>query len=98
MDVITVREAIKFARAYVLNYGPIVLEMNTYRYMGHSMSDPGTSYRSRDEVADVRKKSDPIERFGVKAKTAKLLTDADLKVSDRLYESFRIQYLLYCRK
>jgi pyruvate dehydrogenase E1 component alpha subunit len=40
MDVITVREAIRFAREYSIANGPIVMELATYRYSGHSMSDP----------------------------------------------------------
>ena len=57
MDVIAVREATKFAKEYVLKNGPIMIELKTYRYHGHSMSDPGTSYRTRDEVSQkIREK------------------------------------------
>ena len=45
MDVLAVREAIRWSKDYVLAHGPLVIEFVTYRYGGHSMSDPGTSYR-----------------------------------------------------
>jgi len=56
-----VKEAIKWAGAYVLENGPIFLECSTYRYHGHSMSDPGITYRTKEEVLKVRETRDPVE-------------------------------------
>ena len=61
MDVLEVRGAAEVALEWTrAGKGPILLEMKTYRYRGHSMSDPA-KYRSREEVQQVRDKSDPIE-------------------------------------
>ncbi|MEM8644248.1 MAG: pyruvate dehydrogenase (acetyl-transferring) E1 component subunit alpha [Pseudomonadota bacterium] len=61
MDVAAVRAAGAEALAHVRNgNGPIILEMQTYRYRGHSMSDPA-KYRTREEVQDMRQHHDPIE-------------------------------------
>lgn len=65
MDVLEVRDAAEKALAWVrAGRGPVLLELKTYRYRGHSMSDPA-KYRSREEVQAVREKSDPIEGLKV---------------------------------
>lgn len=63
MDVFAVRNAARQALDYVRGgNGPYILEMMTYRYRGHSMSDPG-KYRSKEEVEKMRTEQDPIERL-----------------------------------
>ncbi|MEJ7935642.1 pyruvate dehydrogenase (acetyl-transferring) E1 component subunit alpha [Sphingobium sp. AN558] len=82
MDVLAVRGAVEEALKWVKDgKGPILLEMKTYRYRGHSMSDPA-KYRSREEVQSMREKSDPIE--GVKKHLlAAGLTEEDIKKVDQ---------------
>jgi len=82
MDVLAVKEATRFAKDYVVNNGPLVIEMATYRYHGHSMSDPGTSYRTRDEIQDVRKNRDPIGVFKEVIVESGLVSNDDLKKID----------------
>ena len=61
MDVLAVRKAAAEAVDHVRSgKGPFILEMKTYRYRGHSMSDPA-KYRSKEEVQDVKDNKDPIE-------------------------------------
>src|SRR5438874_2554365 len=63
MDVLAVRGAAETALEWVqAGKGPVLLELKTYRYRGHSMSDPA-KYRSREEVQSVRDKSDPIDHL-----------------------------------
>lgn len=82
MDVLAVKEGTRFAIDHAVNKGPIVLETATYRYSGHSMSDPGTSYRSRDEITEVRQKRDPITSFKDRMLETGLATLDELKKID----------------
>jgi pyruvate dehydrogenase E1 component alpha subunit len=62
--------------------GPIILEMKTYRYRGHSMSDPA-KYRTREEVQAVREKRDPIEHFGQKLIERGTANEDEFKAMDK---------------
>ncbi|XP_063102811.1 pyruvate dehydrogenase E1 component subunit alpha, testis-specific form, mitochondrial [Cavia porcellus] len=80
MDVLCVREATRFAADHCRSgKGPLVMELLTYRYHGHSMSDPGISYRSREEVQAVRSKSDPIMLLQEKMVSSDLSSVEELK-------------------
>lgn len=81
MDILAVREAVRFATDYcsVQKKGPLVFEISTYRYHGHSMSDPGTSYRTRDEVQEMRQTKDPITGFRDRLVGAELVQVSELK-------------------
>ena len=83
MDVLAVRaageKAVKFCRA---GKGPYILEMKTYRYRGHSMSDPA-KYRTREEVQKVRETRDPIDHVRDLLLTGKHADEADLKAIDK---------------
>src|SRR5499426_1454405 len=82
MDVRAVKaageKAVKWARE---GNGPYILEMLTYRYRGHSMSDPA-KYRTREEVQKVRNEQDPIEQVRVRILERKLGSEDDLKKVD----------------
>ena len=82
MDVLGVRKAAEVALEHVRGgNGPVLMELNTYRYRGHSMSDPA-KYRSREEVQGVRDKRDPIEH--AKAELMEMgLDEAELKAIDK---------------
>ena len=82
MDVLAVRGAAETVVDWVRSgKGPVLMELKTYRYRGHSMSDPA-KYRSREEVQSVREKSDPIE--AAKRELEKLgVSEDELKQLDK---------------
>lgn len=63
MCVYSIKNAIKFAKEYAVEHGPIMVSIDTYRYHGHSMSDPGVTYRDSTEVQEVRKTVDCIKNL-----------------------------------
>jgi pyruvate dehydrogenase E1 component alpha subunit len=82
MDVLAVKTAGEKAVAYAsAGKGPIILEMKTYRYRGHSMSDPA-KYRTKDEVNRMRQENDPIDNLRVRLAEAGV-SDDELKGIDR---------------
>jgi len=82
MDVRAVKaagdKAVAWCRA---GKGPYILEMETYRYRGHSMSDPA-KYRSKDEVQKMRNEHDPIEQVRTRLLQQEWATEDDLKKID----------------
>ncbi len=82
MDVRAVRaaaeRALEFARS---GKGPYILEMQTYRYRGHSMSDPA-KYRSKEEVQKMRTEHDPIEQVRVRLLEEHQVAEEELKKID----------------
>jgi len=79
MNVLQSREVAKYAVEYARTTGPILLEAKTYRYKGHSMSDPGTTYRSREEVEGIRLNRDPILQVEAWLLSNNLATEEELK-------------------
>ncbi|MFT6460253.1 pyruvate dehydrogenase (acetyl-transferring) E1 component subunit alpha [Pseudophaeobacter arcticus] len=83
MDVLAVKEASERATAHCRSgKGPYILEVKTYRYRGHSMSDPA-KYRTREEVQKMRSERDPIEQVRDLLLTGKHATEEDLKAIDK---------------
>ena len=83
MDVLAVKAAGEKAVAHCrAGKGPYILEVMTYRYRGHSMSDPA-KYRTREEVQKMRDERDPIENIREMLLTGKHATEEDLKALDK---------------
>ena len=83
MGILAVKAAAEKAAARCrAGKGPFILEMKTYRYRGHSMSDPA-KYRDKKEISKVRKESDPIDNLRDKLIAAKAADEAMLKDIDK---------------
>ncbi|CAD6917037.1 unnamed protein product [Tilletia laevis] len=84
MDVLAVHQATAFARKWTTEgNGPLVMELVTYRYGGHSLSDPGTTYRTRDEIQAMRSSSDPIQGLKTKILEWGVVEESELKKIDK---------------
>jgi pyruvate dehydrogenase E1 component alpha subunit len=84
MDVLAVKAAVAYGKAYsAAGHGPLVLEYVTYRYGGHSMSDPGTTYRTREEIQRMRSTQDPIAGLKQKLIEWNVVTEEELKGIDK---------------
>ncbi|KAL1855966.1 alpha subunit of pyruvate dehydrogenase [Paecilomyces lecythidis] len=84
MDVLATKAAVQYGKEYTTSgKGPLVFEYVTYRYGGHSMSDPGTTYRSREEIQRMRSTHDPIAGLKQKMLDWQVVTEEELKGIDK---------------
>ncbi|GAA5886980.1 hypothetical protein JCM6882_009405 [Rhodosporidiobolus microsporus] len=84
MDVLAVMKAVQFSKEWTTSgKGPLLLEMVTYRYGGHSMSDPGTTYRTREEIQHMRSSNDPITGLKNLLLEWNVVEEAELKRIDK---------------
>ncbi|CAK7271960.1 alpha subunit of pyruvate dehydrogenase [Sporothrix epigloea] len=89
MDVLAVKAAVQYGKDWTQNdNGPLVLEYVTYRYGGHSMSDPGTTYRTREEIQRMRSTHDPIAGLKQKILDWGVVTEDELKGLDKEARSY----------
>ncbi|KAF2150656.1 pyruvate dehydrogenase E1, alpha subunit [Myriangium duriaei CBS 260.36] len=84
MDVLAVKAAVQYGKQWCTEgKGPLVYEYVTYRYGGHSMSDPGTTYRTREEIQRMRSTNDPIAGLKQKLLDWNVTTEEELKGIDK---------------
>lgn len=84
MNVLAVKEGMRFAKEFCgSGNGPMYIEMMTYRYHGHSMSDPGTTYRNREEIEFTRSNRDPLEFVKKSLIDAEFMTAEEIKDTEK---------------
>lgn len=81
MDILAVREASRYAINHCISgRGPIILDISMYHYGVSSTSDLSSSYRTREDVNDMRRSQDPVMAFKERLISAKLFSSKQLKV------------------
>ncbi|KAJ6127380.1 Pyruvate dehydrogenase E1 component subunit alpha [Penicillium sp. IBT 18751x] len=89
MDVLATKAAVQYGKEYAVSgKGPLVMEYVTYRYGGHSMSDPGTTYRSREEIQRMRSTNDPIAGLKQKMIEWGVTSEEELKAIDKAARAY----------
>ncbi|KAJ5126120.1 Pyruvate dehydrogenase E1 component subunit alpha [Penicillium atrosanguineum] len=89
MDVLATKAAVQYGKEFAVSgKGPLVMEYVTYRYGGHSMSDPGTTYRSREEIQRMRSTNDPIAGLKQKMIEWGVTSEEELKAIDKAARAY----------
>jgi pyruvate dehydrogenase E1 component alpha subunit len=89
MDVLATKAAVEYGKNFAISgNGPLVFEYVTYRYGGHSMSDPGTTYRSREEIQRMRSTNDPIAGLKQKMLEWGVTSEEELKSIDKAARAY----------
>jgi pyruvate dehydrogenase E1 component alpha subunit len=84
MNALAVKEGMRFAKEFCgSGNGPMYIEMMTYRYHGHSMSDPGTTYRNREEIDFTRSTRDPLEFVKKCLLEAEFMSPEEIKETEK---------------
>lgn len=97
MNILTVYEAAKEAVAHCKSgKGPIILEMKTYRYRGHSMSDPA-KYRTKEELDSMKEKHDVIETLRA-VMLQQGITEADLAAIDKDIKEIMVEAVTFAKE
>lgn len=84
MDVLAVQEGTRYAKEYCLSgKGPIVIELDCYRYMGHSMSDPDSQYRTKSDIQAVKSERDCIRKMKDFMTKEKIMSEEEITALEK---------------
>jgi len=82
-DTFLMRETTKWCKNFAIEHGPLFLEIDTYRYQGHSMSDPGITYRKKEEIEEFKHERDCIDKIKKIILEHSFATEKELKAIER---------------